>query len=129
MFYTLDDVTEGQRMFCTLPLLCELCELCLEFAVTENGLFAGQLVNAEEDLGLSKISWHVYGRYIKACGGICLLLVVLFAFMANVGSTIFCTAWLSYWLKEGEKAVRPPESQTGSCLQTRVSFRANVTSR
>ncbi len=59
------------------------------------------MIDAEEDFGLSSMSWSVYRLYISAAGGVLILAFVLLAFLANVGATVFTTAWLSFWLKEG----------------------------
>lgn len=39
-------------------------------------------------------------EYINAAGGIKMWIFVIFAFLLNVGSNIFCTFWLSKWIKD-----------------------------
>lgn len=57
----------------------------------------------EEDFGLAKISRKIYMEYINAAGGIRMWAFVIFAFFLNVGSNIFCTYWLSKWMKDVHK--------------------------
>lgn len=54
----------------------------------------------EEDFGLAKISNEIYAEYINAAGGMRMWTFVIFAFFLNVGSNIFCTYWLSKWMKD-----------------------------
>lgn len=53
----------------------------------------------EEDFGLAGVSKSVYKTYIFSLGGYCTLILLLFAFLANVGSSLFSTIWLAIWLR------------------------------
>lgn len=57
------------------------------------------MTSVEEDEGLSAVACGVYATYVKAAGGVCALIMLLLAFVANVTSAIFATVWLSVWLK------------------------------
>ncbi|KAI6191326.1 ABC transporter, ATP-binding protein [Aphelenchoides bicaudatus] len=57
-------------------------------------------VTEEEDLGLSNISMDVYTEYIREAGGYVIFGLILLLFIANVGSGIFSTVWLSKWMKD-----------------------------
>jgi hypothetical protein len=57
-------------------------------------------VTEEEDLGLSGISKDIYIEYIQAAGGYVIFGLILLLFIANVGSGIFSTVWLSKWMRD-----------------------------
>ncbi|VDM95671.1 unnamed protein product [Thelazia callipaeda] len=61
----------------------------------------GNLVEEEENFGLSRVSWKVYKQYIDATKSRLSWVVLLFAFVTNVVLSILCTVWLSQWLKHG----------------------------
>uniref|UniRef100_A0A673KPM6 ATP-binding cassette sub-family C member 5 n=1 Tax=Sinocyclocheilus rhinocerous TaxID=307959 RepID=A0A673KPM6_9TELE len=59
-----------------------------------------QLVTREVSLEGS-VTWKTYHEYCKAAGGYILLFIVILFFILLVGSTVFSSWWLSYWLEQG----------------------------
>uniref|UniRef100_A0A671REH8 ATP-binding cassette sub-family C member 5 n=1 Tax=Sinocyclocheilus anshuiensis TaxID=1608454 RepID=A0A671REH8_9TELE len=59
-----------------------------------------QLVTREVSLEGS-VTWRTYHEYCKAAGGYILLFIVILFFILLVGSTVFSSWWLSYWLEQG----------------------------
>jgi hypothetical protein len=52
----------------------------------------------------------VFSEYIQAAGGFVVFGLILLLFIANVGSGIFSTVWLSKWMKDVH---RDTVNQTG----------------
>ncbi|VDD93650.1 unnamed protein product [Enterobius vermicularis] len=61
----------------------------------------GRIVEEEENYGLAAVKWSIYRKYIEAAGSIFTWIVLSIAFLLNVIATIFSTAWLAQWLKNG----------------------------
>uniref|UniRef100_A0A8C1VKV3 ATP-binding cassette, sub-family C (CFTR/MRP), member 12 n=1 Tax=Cyprinus carpio TaxID=7962 RepID=A0A8C1VKV3_CYPCA len=59
-----------------------------------------QLVTREVSLEGS-VTWRTYHEYCKAAGGYILLFIVILFFILLVGSTVFSSWWLSFWLEQG----------------------------
>ncbi|KAM5179454.1 ATP-binding cassette sub-family C member 5-like [Mantella aurantiaca] len=65
--------------------------------------------NNEEDQGLMQaeekgdgsVPWAVYGVYIKAAGGVLVVIINAILFVLTTGSAAFSNWWLSYWIKQG----------------------------
>ncbi|KAI2662567.1 ATP-binding cassette sub-family C member 12 [Labeo rohita] len=67
---------------------------------TETKEKKNQLVTREASLEGS-VTWRTYHQYCKAAGGYILVFIVLLLFILLVGSTVFSSWWLSYWLDQG----------------------------
>uniref|UniRef100_A0A673KPL3 Multidrug resistance-associated protein 9-like n=1 Tax=Sinocyclocheilus rhinocerous TaxID=307959 RepID=A0A673KPL3_9TELE len=65
-----------------------------------------QLVTREVSLEGS-VTWKTYHEYCKAAGGYILLFIVILFFILLVGSTVFSSWWLSYWLEQGSGVNTP----------------------
>ncbi|XP_046379798.2 ATP-binding cassette sub-family C member 5-like [Haliotis rufescens] len=59
------------------------------------------LVSAQ-DVNDSKVSLHIYHKYIMAAGGYCAVMLIFFSFILSIGLQTAATWWLSYWLDQGD---------------------------
>jgi len=86
--FDMPDAVDGdrERPTMTMPTCAEAC-----------------LTSDEEQLGLGSVDWSVYWAYVQSAGGLCAVSVVLFSFLANVGTTVFTSVWLSEWLDRGHE--------------------------
>uniref|UniRef100_A0A5S6R0N3 Uncharacterized protein n=1 Tax=Trichuris muris TaxID=70415 RepID=A0A5S6R0N3_TRIMR len=58
----------------------------------------GHTMSSEENLCSETVSWSDYKSYTAAIGGLFSVAMLLLAFVLSTGSSIFSTAFLSYWL-------------------------------
>lgn len=56
---------------------------------------------AQEERRSGAVSWHVYGAYAKACGGIPTVGTFLVAVALSEGSRNFSDGWLAHWSNKG----------------------------
>ena len=63
------------------------------------------LVEASE-LYQTKVSWSVYGDYIRAMGGYGILAFLLVSFAVSIGIQSATTWFLSFWLNQGDGVSR-----------------------
>uniref|UniRef100_A0A672PR58 ATP binding cassette subfamily C member 12 n=1 Tax=Sinocyclocheilus grahami TaxID=75366 RepID=A0A672PR58_SINGR len=72
-----------------------------------------QLVTREVSLE-GAVTWRTYHEYCKAAGGYILLFIVILFFILLVGSTVFSSWWLSYWLDQGSGVNTSNSSSSGN---------------
>ncbi|MFH4974055.1 hypothetical protein AB6A40_000764 [Gnathostoma spinigerum] len=85
----------------------------------------GQLVDEEENAGLAVVPFSVYKIYVNAAGGVFMWTIVLLSFFAAVGSNIFATYWLSFWLKRNRNIPIEVEMTNGTSTLIVDSFVQN----
>ncbi|XP_068124294.1 ATP-binding cassette sub-family C member 5-like isoform X2 [Hyperolius riggenbachi] len=62
----------------------------------------GQGLMQPEEKSDNSVQWAVYGAYIKAAGGVLVVIINVILFTLTTGSAAFSNWWLSYWIKEGD---------------------------
>ncbi|XP_012276632.1 multidrug resistance-associated protein 5 isoform X2 [Orussus abietinus] len=83
----------------------------------------GKLTTAEKT-GHGDIKTRAYRAYIRAAGGYWIVVLVVFAFFLNVGSTVFSSWWLAIWLNaKGGNYTR--EGGNGTVMEHSRSLKDN----
>ncbi|EQC37405.1 hypothetical protein SDRG_05009 [Saprolegnia diclina VS20] len=51
----------------------------------------------DEDRSTGDVAWRVYGVWVRACGGVCILSSILCVFFLAQGTNVVATFWLQTW--------------------------------